>query len=139
MPILYTAASRTHLAYILDPGGQESCKIVSTDQITAELRAIQYGLTEYFNKWERDLDARHFDFQQGEWAKVSSPADETKRELPWPVEVRLSDGKVYMLLQKAIPANKKQAGIRDNILTMLKNIGHRFVLTEINPARRLLN
>jgi hypothetical protein len=136
MPILYTAANQYSLAYTLDPGGYESCKLPRQISILvlAEYSAIQYGLTEYFNKWQRELDARQYDGEE----KVASPAVETVRQLPWPVDIRFCNPIVYQ--QLVYGRFKIDYKPLKNIHKMLQNIEHKFTLIEPyeNKARRLL-
>ena len=129
MPILYTAASRDHISYVLDPGGEDSCKLICNNQIEAEYRAIQYGLTEYFNKWQKELDARAYDGEQ----KTSSPAVFTNRQLPDAVEIRTC-------LPIRDESRLKYQLIAKNIAQMLRNVEHKFTYIDKNEniARRLL-
>jgi len=136
MPILYTATNQYSLAYFLDPGGYDCCKLPKRIPIIvlAEYSAIQYGLTEYFNKWNKELDARQYD---GDY-KVATPSEETPRPLPWPVEIRFCSAIAYQQLTYGrFSIDYKPL---KNIHKMLQNIGHKFTLIEPyeNKARRLL-
>ncbi len=136
MPILYTATNQYSLAYVLDPGGYDSCKLprYMPVRVLAEYSAIQYGLTEYFNKWQKELDARQYEGAD----KVATPAAETVRQLPWPVEIRFSSPVCYQHLVYG-RFNIDYKALK-NIHSMLKNISHKFTLIEYNEniARRYL-
>jgi hypothetical protein len=136
MPILYTATNQYSLAYVLDPGGYDSCKLPRRIAILAlaEYSAIQYGLTEYFNMWNRELDTRQFNGVE----KVATPAQETPRPLPWPVEIRFSNPICYQ--QLAYGRFSIDYKPLQHIHKMLKNISHKFTLIEYNEniARRYL-
>lgn len=164
MPIIYTAASEHSLAYILDPGGQDSCKVNSSDPHLAAYRAIHYGITEYYNKWQKELEERQYDIvketrtgefwndekqqyeeqaiQQPGWQKVASPSAETRRPLPDDMEVRLSDAVVYQQLQNRQKFYGHKFFMRHWGLVMqqIQNVKCKFTLIELadNPARRLL-
>jgi hypothetical protein len=163
-PIIYTAASENSLAYVLDPGGYDSCKVKSSDPHLAAYRAIHYGITEYYNKWQKELDERQYDIgtetrigeywndekqeyeekaiEQKGWQKVASPSAETKRPLPDAMEVRLSDPVVYQQLQN----RRKFIGHKffqrhwGLVMQQINNVQCKFTLIESgeNPARRLL-
>ena len=164
MPIIYTASNEHSLAYILDPGGQDSCKVSSSDPHLAAYRAIHYAVTEYYNKWQKELDARQYDIakesrtgefwndqtQQYEeqpiqvpgWQKVASPSAETRRPLPDDMEVRLSDPVVYkqLLNRRKFIGHKffmKHWGL---VMQQIQNVKCKFTLIDEkeNPARRLL-
>lgn len=95
MPRLYTDANPRCVAYYLEFGGSDY-QMLPPGRYTsmeAEYLAIQYGLNEYFLKWNRELDARQYDMTKesiaeaeksgdSEFFKTASPASETPRPLP---------------------------------------------------------
>lgn len=97
MPRLYCAGSSRGVAYYLDGGGSgyQSLPGGHTD-IDAEYIAIIYGLTEYFNKWNKELDARQYDGDE----MVATPSERTARPLPPPVLVCCSDENVVRILNE---------------------------------------
>ena len=115
MPRLYVKASAGHIAYSLD-GGEEGYQQLPSNysQIEADYIAIIYGLTEYFNKWNKELDTR---------AKVRTPSDNTKRPLPPPVLV-LSDNEVVVRqLNKVCRIEEvRLVKLAKNIWDMTKNL-----------------
>ena len=141
MPILYVANDRYTLAYVLDPGGQDYCRLETKTAVDGGYASILYGLSEYFNKWSKELDAQQYKGDE----RVGSPADHTVRPKPDAVEIRTHSHIVYNTLvyfsHKYIlylsPEDKK---LRNNIKSILSNIEHRFTLipVEENKARRLI-
>jgi len=135
MPNLYVSANDHSIAYNLDPGGEGSAKLLCKDEVEAELRAIQYGLTEYYIAWQKELDSRQYEGEQ----KVASPSVHTVRELPPPVDIRCSNVNVVKMLYWG-GIKSAYIPIITGILKMLKNVEHRFtyVTEEQNKSRRLL-
>lgn len=108
MPRLYCDANPRTVAYVLDGGGSGYQSLpAGHTAMEAEYLAIQYGLNQYFLKWNRELDAResdmtresiaeaNLDHSKDEFFKVSTPSDRTQRQLPPPVLV-LSDNEVVV-------------------------------------------
>lgn len=104
MPKLYCDANPSMVAYVLENGGSGYQSLPpGHTSMEAEYMAISYGLSEYFLKWNKELDARHGDLDtekmqrtgKVEFADVASPADRTRRPLPPPVLI-CSDNEVVV-------------------------------------------
>jgi ribonuclease HI len=107
MTKLYVDANPSYLAYVLEGsglGGSDYTKLPpGYTSVEAEYLAVIYGLNEYFDKWNKELDARQYDLDvektkaEGEevFARVSTPSDRTARPLPPAVKV-LSDNEVVV-------------------------------------------
>ena len=91
MPRLYCDANPSMVAYCLDGGGSGYQNLPpGHTSMEAEYIAILYGLNEYFNKWQKELDARYSDIDPETKSfvdKIGTPADRTRRPLPPPVLV----------------------------------------------------
>jgi hypothetical protein len=147
MPILYTAAKDGRIAYRLDGGGEDIARLHDCiAEMEAEYMAVIFGLSEYYNKWNRELDARQFDTQlidgKAETFKVASPAAETKRQLPPAVEVRLSSELLVKMVNSnaVIWNNANCMRLAKQVSSMVKNVRVRFIYCSNadNLARRLL-
>jgi hypothetical protein len=99
VPRLYVDANPSYIAYVLDGGGSGYQKLpTGYTNMEAEYLAVMYGLTEYFNKWNRELDARQFNKtleSGGEFFEVGTPSDRTPRPLP-PAVLVCSDSEVVV-------------------------------------------
>lgn len=99
MPRLYCDANPKTVAYVLDGGGSGYQNLLpGHTSMEAEYLAIIYGLSEYFIKWQKELDSRYSDRdpETGKFAdKVNTPSDRTPRPLPPPVLV-LSDNETVI-------------------------------------------
>ena len=114
MPVLYTDANPKELVYVLEVAGYSSKSghiylPALTYIMQAEYLGIIYGISEYINICNKELEQRMYDFDQeaskatGEsvYAKVSTPSGETPRPLPPPVAVRCDNEVVVRQLSKA--------------------------------------
>jgi len=92
----------------------------------AEYLAIQYGLNEYFLKWNKELDARQDNMSLesgGEFYKVATPSQETPRPLPPPVLV-CSDNEVVVrqLSREYHIGNDRLRKLAQRIWQMTQNV-----------------
>lgn len=129
MPKLYCDANSTCIAYYLEFGGSGYqmlpywCSLME-----AEYTAILYGLSEYFLKWQNELDARQYDMSResrGEFYKVASPADETPRPLPPPVLVCSSNESVVRQLSRQynmLLASNRLRKLAQQVWQMTQNV-----------------
>ena len=129
MPRLYCDASPKTIAYLLDGGGCDYQELPQEIPIMqAEYLAVVYGLSEYFNKWQKELDARHDNQEAGEWFKAESHVmAETPRPLPPPVLV-LSDNEVVVkqLRREYHIANSELRKLAKQVWDMSKNVDVHF-------------
>ena len=146
MPRLYCDANPRCVAYVLDGGGSGYQMLPSGryTSMEAEYLAIQYGLNEYFLKWNKELDARQYDMsiESGkEFYKTATPSQETPRPLPPPVLV-LSDNEVVVkqLSRQYHISNDKLRKLAQQIWQMTSNIDVRYewVSRKENPAGMML-
>ena len=138
MPKLYVDANPRMVAYVLENGGSGYQSLPSGHTaMEAEYLAIQYGLNEYFLKWNKELDSRFFDGDQ----KVATPSDETQRPLPPPVMV-CSDNEVVVkqLYREYHIGNPKLRKLAQAIWQQIQNVDVRFawVPRNENPAGKML-
>ena len=125
MPKLYTDANPTTIAYYLDGGHSGYQKLSGQwSSMQAEYLAIMYGLTEYFNKWQKELDAR---WDNVDGMKVGSPSDRTKRPSP-PAVLVCCDNEV-VVKQLRLEYHIGNEGLRKlavNIWKMCENVEVKF-------------
>ena len=138
MPKLFVDGNPKMVAYVLENGGSGYQQLPpGHTAMEAEYLAIQYGLNEYFLKWNKELDARFFDGEQ----KVASPSDETQRPLPPPVMV-CSDNEVVVkqLYREYHIGNPKLRKLAQAIWQQIQNVDVRFawVPRAENPAGKML-
>ena len=138
MPKLYVDANPRMVAYVLENGGSNYQDLPpGHTAMEAEYLAIQYGLNEYFLKWNKELDSRFFDGDQ----KVATPSDETQRPLPPPVMV-CSDNEVVVkqLYREYHIGNPKLRKLAQAIWQQIQNVDVRFawVPRNENPAGKML-
>jgi len=154
MPKLYCDANPRCVAYVLDGGGSGYQMLPSGryTSMEAEYLAIQYGLSEYFLKWNKELDARHYDMTresvadaeksgESEFFKTASPANETPRPLPPPVLV-CSDNEVVVkqLSRQYHIGNDRLRKLAQQIWQMTQNVNvkYEWVSRNENPAGMML-
>jgi len=105
LPKLYVASGDGNIAYLLEGSviGRGTQLITSNrGKDSADYLAVIFGLNEYYFKWNKELDARHSDIDrektlatgQEEFYKVSTPSDDTPRELPPPVLILVDNDAV---------------------------------------------
>jgi len=128
MPKLYCDANPRCVAYVLDGGGSGYQMLPSGryTSMEAEYLAIQYGLNEYFLKWNKELDARQDNMSLesgGEFYKVATPSQETPRPLPPPVLV-CSDNEVVVrqLSREYHIGNDRLRKLAQRIWQMTQNV-----------------
>ena len=136
MPKLYCDANPRCVAYVLEDGGSGYQDLPpGHTSMEAEYLAIMYGLNEYFLKWNKELDARHYDLDTDEtrrtgsmeFAEVASPADKTKRPLPPPVLV-CSDNEcvVRQLSREWHIGNNRLRKLAQQIWQQIQNVDVKF-------------
>ena len=135
MPRLYTDANPRTIAYVIDGGGSDYVKLpVGHTSMEAEYLAIIFGLSEYYLKWNRELDARHDDMTresikdakesgESEFFNVASPADKTKRPLPPPVLICCDNEVVVKQLSRQFHiGNDKLRKLAKRVWQMTENV-----------------
>lgn len=127
MPRLYCKVSSRIVAYCLDGGGSGYQELpFGYTPMETEYIAIMYGLTEYFNKWNKELDARYSDLDPETkefYNAVGSPADRTARLLPPAVLVCLDSEIVVKQISQQYPiAGEKLYKLAQRIWQMTKNV-----------------
>lgn len=142
MPNLYVASTSEHMAYVLDDGGEATAKLPpGYSRAEADYISIIFGLTEYYNKWNKELDARQYDKDEetGEFYKVATPAQETPRPLPPPVMICCSSEMIIKQLSKQNHiANNILKLLAEQVWSMSKNVDVKFEWAVDNPAEKLL-
>jgi len=145
VPKLYVDANPRMVAYVLDGGGSGYQELPpGHTSMTAEYTAVIYGLSEYFLKWNKELDARFSDldpetkdFVDG----VGTPADRTVRPLPPPVMV-CSDNEVVVkqLTHQNHINNDRLRKLAQQVWQMIQNVDVKFewVSRKDNPAGMML-
>lgn len=143
-PKLYVDANPRHLAYVLDGGGSGHIDIPEGQtSMQAEYLAIIYGITEYFNKWSKELDARMSDIDREtcQFYDVGTPSDRTKRPLPSPLLV-CSDNEVVVkqLSRQYHIGNDKLRKLAQQVWDMTKNVDvkYEWVSRKQNLAGKML-
>ena len=150
MPRLYCDANPRTVAYVLDGGGSGYQDLPPRlTSMQAEYLAILYGLNEYFLKWNKELDARHDNYDpdmsrftgEMEFGSVASPADKTKRPLPPPVLVCCDNEVVVKQLSREFHiGNDKLRKLAQRIWQMTKNVDvkYQWVSRKENLAGKML-
>lgn len=126
MPRLYVDANPSYIAYVLDGGGSGYQRLPpGMTNMEAEYLAVMYGLTEYFNRWNKELDARQDDVdrEKGEFYQVATPSQRTKRPLPPAVLVCMSnESMVAVLSTHYISSSPRLRKLAQNIWAMTNNV-----------------
>lgn len=148
MPKIYTDASHSFISYCIDGGGSGCQRLPAgyTD-IEAEYLAIQYGLNEFFLKWNKELDARAYNYsgQHSEddgWYKTGGPANETPRSLPPPILIVSSnEAVVRQLSQQGQTGSNMYKKLVQTIWKQTENLEVKFewVSKKQNLAVEILN
>lgn len=136
MPKIYCDANPRTMAYVLEGGGSGYQDLpAGYTSMEAEYLAIVYGLNEYYIKWNRELDARQDNIDPElskrtgdmEFAKVASPAQETKRPLPPPIMV-CSDNEVVIrqLRREYHTGNERLRKLAQRVWQMTENVSVRY-------------
>jgi hypothetical protein len=138
--IIYTASKKDHIAYKMEGNGIAASKTVPVSCTTpteSDLTAIIFGLTEYFNAWNTELDARQF---RGE-DKVATPSQETQRPLPPPVQVCVSAMALGLLRGTKVTGTRRINTLLKTIKNITKNIIVEYVWVDPfgNPAYKELD
>jgi len=145
MPIIYTDANPRTVAYVIDGGGSGYSELPGEyTSMEAEYVAIIYALNEYYLKWNKELDSRQYNASlesDGEFYKVASPASETPRPLPPPVQIRCDNETVVKQLSRQW--HIKAANLRrlaQTVWKMAENVEVVFewVSRKDNPAGKML-
>jgi len=93
-----------------------------------EYLAVIYGLTEYFLKWQKELDARQYDGLGDELTKVPVPSKHTPRPLPPPVAVCSSSEIVIKQLNWQYPIRgERLRKLAQQVWQMTKNVDVTFL------------
>lgn len=124
MPKLYVDANPHCVAYVLENGGNGYQNLPpGHTSMEAEYLAISYGLNEYFLRWNKELDARHYDGDH----KVATPSDETQRPLPPPVLV-CSDNEVVVrqLAREYHIGNDRLRKLAQQVWQQIQNVDVKF-------------
>jgi hypothetical protein len=125
MPNIKCWHNEKYICFNIDGGGEGSQYLpayFTPEQLT--YYSIIFGLSEFFNKWNKELDARAYDGEE----KTSSPAVFTKRELPPPINVILKDVLVYEELSNQRSINPLHEKYIKNIRNMSNNLKVKFSL-----------
>lgn len=153
MPRLYTDANPRTIAYVIDGGGSDYMTLAAGHtSMEAEYLAIIFGLSEYYLKWNRELDARHDDMNresikdakesgESEFFNVASPADKTKRPLPPPVLICCDNEVVVKQLSRQFHiSNEKLRKLAQRVWQMTVNVDikYEWVSRKDNPAGYML-
>jgi len=142
VPKLYTDANPRMIAYVLDGGGSGYQRIPDGHtSMSAEYLAIMYGLSEYFLKWSKELDARQYDGVGEELTKVATPSMETPRPLPPPVLVHCDNEVVVKQLSRQYHiGNDRLRKLAQQIWQMTQNIDvkYEWVSRKDNLAGKML-
>ena len=148
--IIYTFVKDRKIAYVQDPGNSDTTTLgPGFNELEMEYWTVQLALNEYFIRYARELDARQDDIDrelslrthEQEFTKVASPADETPRPLPGPIEIRCSNLMLVRQMNNDTPmvgdSNIKMARTLDQ---MTKNLSVRFVWVSVdeNKASKLI-
>ena len=148
--IIYAFVKDEKIAYVQDPGDSNVTTLgPGFNELEMEYRAIQFALNEFFIRHSKELDARQDDIDQElsrwthehEFAKVASPADETPRPLPGPIEIRCSNLLLVRQMNNNAPlvgdSNIKRARTLDQ---MTNNLSVRFtwVSAAENKASKII-
>lgn len=134
--IIYIHSDSESVAYVQEPGGGKYEHITGGTAIEKELVSVIYALNEFFLAWNRELDERqdNMDSEQYrgtgevEFGSVATPASQTPRPLPPPVEIRSSNLRAVEIYNNLrYPRSTKQRKLLDNIKSMTKNLQVRIV------------
>ena len=142
MSKLYVASTPEHMAYVLVDGGEATAKLPpGYSRAEAEYISIIFGLTEYYNRWSKELDARQYDLdtETGEYYKVATPSDETPRPLPSSVMICCSSEIIVKQLSRQNHiANNRLRDLAKQVWSMSRNVDVKFEWATDNPAEKLL-
>lgn len=131
MPKIYCDGNPRMVAYVVDEGGSGYTELpAEVTSMEAEYISILYGLNEFFNRWNKELDARYSDLdpETKEFVdKVGTPSDRTPRPLPPPILI-LNDNEtvVKQLSRQNHIGNDRLRELASQIWKMTGNVEVKF-------------
>lgn len=139
---LYAYSNYRTIAYSLDHGAASRQVLQAIEEpVDLDYISIAYAINEYYLAWNKELDAREagWDAEKEEWAKVSTPSQQTVRPLPRPVLICCSNRAVVETLWGGM-VFPHYAEFVKRIRQVTTNVAvdYLYIPKRLNEARRIL-